>query len=261
MELEFLAYVATIGQTPLVLLIAALLFLAKEIGFRTGRRRSDAKAIEGAGVVVGSILALTAFVLALTLSAATNRLSERRATALTEANAIGTVWLQAERLGPQAEQLATLTRDYAKVRLEYQLADRRSAQIDEALERSAELNAAIWTEVSALLETRSDSVIASLMNATGTMFDTSTATRFAIENGLPVSMVRLMFALTLGAMFSLGWQLGLMDRPNYLLAGVLALFWATVLVHILDMGTARIGAFGAAKEPYLWVLEDMAHKG
>lgn len=75
MDLEFVAQIATIGVLPLMIAVAAVLVLAKEAGFRLGVRRREAGAVEGAGVIVGSILALTAFVMALTLSAATTRLA------------------------------------------------------------------------------------------------------------------------------------------------------------------------------------------
>jgi hypothetical protein len=50
--------------------------------------------------VVGGMLSLLAFVLALTLSFANTRFSERVEGTLAEANAIGTAWLRAEAIGP-----------------------------------------------------------------------------------------------------------------------------------------------------------------
>jgi len=49
---------------------------------------------EGVGVLVGSLLGLLAFVLALTLSFASERFNERRLGTLAETNAIGTAWLK-----------------------------------------------------------------------------------------------------------------------------------------------------------------------
>src|SRR5579871_6132147 len=83
-----------------VLLLAAQVG-AQEVGFWFGRRdqlRANGQP-ESVGVIVGGMLGLLAFVLALTLSFANTRFSERRAGALTEANAIGTAWLRAEAIG------------------------------------------------------------------------------------------------------------------------------------------------------------------
>ena len=73
------------------LLLFAAQMLTREIGYWLGRRhaaRYDVQA-EAVGVVVGAMLGLLAFVLALTLSFANTRFGERRAGTLGKANAIG----------------------------------------------------------------------------------------------------------------------------------------------------------------------------
>jgi hypothetical protein len=88
-----------------LLAFGALLFIvqlvAHEIGFWIGRRRAARSNLpsDGVGVLVGGVLALLAFVLALTLSFASARFDERREGTLAEANAIGTAWLRAKAIG------------------------------------------------------------------------------------------------------------------------------------------------------------------
>src|SRR6516162_5266441 len=75
---------------------------------------------EGVGVVVGGMLSLLAFVLALTLSFANSRFSERVAGTLTEANAIGTAWLRAEAIGHvRGPEIAKLLEEYTQIRREF----------------------------------------------------------------------------------------------------------------------------------------------
>src|SRR4051794_31705965 len=101
----------------LVLLVLQL--LARELGYLAGRRfkaRSEGTP-EGIGVIVGSMLALLAFVLALTLSFASTRYTERQDGTLAEANAIGTAWLRADAIGdPRGIEIAGLLEKYTRVR-------------------------------------------------------------------------------------------------------------------------------------------------
>jgi len=97
--------------------------LAHEAGYWFGsRRRAHGGEVqaEGVGVVVGGMLSLLAFVLALTLSFANNRFSERVEGTLVEANAIGTAWLRAEAIGHvRGPEIARLLEEYTRLRREF----------------------------------------------------------------------------------------------------------------------------------------------
>ena len=70
--------------------------------------------------MVGGLLGLLAFVLALTLSFGSARFEERRQGTLAEANAIGTAWLRAEATGhPRGSEIARLLEDYGRLRKDY----------------------------------------------------------------------------------------------------------------------------------------------
>ena len=94
--MTMLAAIANWSVFAFALLLWVAQMLAHEAGYWFGSRRrargGEVQA-EGVGVVVGGMLSLLAFVLALTLSFANSRFSERVEGTLTEANAIGTAWL------------------------------------------------------------------------------------------------------------------------------------------------------------------------
>ena len=78
------------GVLALFALLALLLY---EVGFRIGRWWQDRTPEESegpTGMLVGSILALMAFLLAITMGMATDRFDTRRGLVLAEANAVGT---------------------------------------------------------------------------------------------------------------------------------------------------------------------------
>jgi hypothetical protein len=126
-----------------LLAFGLLLFLlqlgAHEIGYRFGRLRGarlEAPA-ESVGAVVGGMLGLLAFVLALTLSFASNSFSERRAGTLAEANAIGTAWLRAQAIGgPRGSEIARLLEQYTHLRIDFIQAENDPAAIDDLNRRT-----------------------------------------------------------------------------------------------------------------------------
>ena len=77
---------------------AVISFIAYEIGFQIGhwyQARSPGVQEGPTGVLVGSILALLAFLLAITMGMASDRFDTRRGLVLEEANAIQTTYLRA----------------------------------------------------------------------------------------------------------------------------------------------------------------------
>jgi hypothetical protein len=97
-----LAEIANWSVFAFAMLLFAAQMLAHEFGYWLGSRHKAHGGevhVEGVGIVVGSMLGLLAFVLALTLSFASSRFSERVEGTLNEANAIGTAWLRAEAIG------------------------------------------------------------------------------------------------------------------------------------------------------------------
>lgn len=258
-----MSYIADLASWSL-LAFAFLMFLlqvaARELGGFFGARSATADAKnEGVGVIVSSILGLLVFILALTLSTAASRNADRRSGALEEANAIGTAWLQAKALNePRAEAIAALLEDYIVARVDYVVADRGSEVIRTSTDTTNALQTEIWGHLSALVRERPDPAISSLMNAVNHTFDMTTMQRFAVAFTLPERLIWLLFGFTIVGMFVLGYQLGLIKRPNRPLALVMSVLWTAALVLTLDMGTARIGGYRTDIQPYQWTIESFS---
>lgn len=95
--------------------------ITAEFGYRLGRwwqmRTSDEK--EGpTAMIVGSLLALMAFLLAITMGMASDRFNARRGIVLGEANSVGTTYLRAGYLpGPASSEIKDLIREYVPLRI------------------------------------------------------------------------------------------------------------------------------------------------
>jgi len=252
--------VTSLAEFSVVLFGVALLaaqLLVHEAGFHLGlRRRQAGDRGEAVGLVVGGILALLAFVLALTLSFANTRYAERRQGTLVEANAIGTAWLRAKAIGtPRGEEIAQLLVDYTKLRKSFIVTDaEHAADIEELNNRTNALQSTIWGHLSAIVREQANPVTSSLMAALNDTFDASTSERFAFQQRLPPQILWLLLGMTLLSMSCIGYQLGLKGKPARILVGLLALVWTVVIVDILDLSASRLGTFRTTTGVYDWTL-------
>lgn len=232
--------------------------LARELGYVLGARHRAASSAEpeGVGVLVGSMLALLAFVLALTLSFATDRYEERQSGTLAEANAIGTAWLRATAIdAPQSREIAGLLVEYTTLRADYVRAPAHAPTIDAISQKTSELQTRIWALASTLARQRPDPIVALLLTALNETFDASTAERFAYEKRLPVPVFWLLIGMSLISMGALGYQLGLRRTPLRLLSVLLTGMWTLVIVDILDLAGARMGNIRPTTHAYEWTLQ------
>ncbi|MFG1349318.1 hypothetical protein [Xanthobacter autotrophicus] len=256
-----MAFLAGIAEQSIIafgLLLLAVQVVAHRIGIWMGRR-AKAQAttqMEGVSVVVGGMLALMAFVLALTLSFANTRFSERRTGTLAEANAIGTAWLRAKAVGtPRAEEIATLLEQYARVRADFVMAGIDVAHLDALNQKTSVLQSALWGHVAAIVREQPNPVSALLMAALNDAFDMATAERFAMETKFPPQLFWLLITMTLLSTGAVGYQLGLREKSQRMLVVLLMLMWTVVIVDILDLAAPRLGEFRTSAAPYEWTIQ------
>ena len=231
---------------------------AHEVGFWIGRRQTarHEAPVEGVGVLVGGVLGLLAFVLALTLSFASERFNDRRSGTLAEANAIGTAWLRAKAVEhPRGVEIAQLLEQYIKVRTTFVQASHSPAELQEIDRQTNALQSAIWAHLTTIVREQPNPVSTSLMASLNEVFDMTTAERFAFELRLPPQVFWLLIGLTLIGMGVLGYQLGLRGPRIRMLAATLALTWTVVIVIILDLAAARIGQIRTSVAAYEWTLD------
>ena len=243
------------------LMFFLLQWLAQAVGAWLGRRHASrgAAPAEGVGVVVGGMLGLLAFVLALTLSFATTRFEERRQGTLMEANALGTAWLRAKAIGhPRGEDLATLFEEYTKLRADFITAPADREVVRAINDQTSALQNRIWEHVTVIVREKPDPVSTSLMAATNEVFDRSTAERLAFGQSMPPQMVWLLMSIAVLSIGALGYQLGLRGLSLPILSMLLIGMWTSVIVVILDLSAPRIGSLRSSAAVYYWTLDGFA---
>lgn len=249
------------SRTLFFIVLLVGLIIAIEIGRALGLRRRAAlgdSADEGANLVVGSVLGLMAFVLALNLSNATSRYEMRLNATLDEVNAIGTAMMQAGAVG--GDQAESLTRDltqYLELRYRYVRATRFSGEIAQVNAETSELQNRIWADLTRRMQASQTPATSSLMNAINNAFDASTAMRLAMEYRMPIQVIGLLLLLSLLGAAAVGYQFGLTRRNGRGPGVLLCLLWCMLVTEIIDIGLARIWSFRTDARVYEWSLEGL----
>ena len=234
-------------------LIAAILLGVFEVGYRVGLWRQEKTPDEKEGpttMLVGSLLALMAFLLAVTMGMASDRFDTRRSLVLEEANAIGTTYLRASYL-PQPEGVDSqeLLREYVPLRIN--VSDR--AELAANFARSTEIHAELWAMAEELARATPDSVVLGLyIDSLNQMIDLheTRATAIVVAR-VPETVVILLIigaALTMGMV---GYSAGLTRRRSFLGATVLVVVLAAVLTLVIDLDRPRDGFLQVSQQPLL----------
>lgn len=256
--MELIKELAEWSELAFTALLLAVFFAAYEVGSWIARRSAghEEKVPEGVNVIVGGLLALLAFVLALTLSFANQRFSERRAGALAEVNAISTAWSIAEIIGhPRGKEIARLLEEYIKVRQGFVEAGRDKAKVAELNKSTNTLQSLMTGHLAAIVQEQPNPVSASLAASLNESFDAATTERFAYDRGMPAQIFWLLMSLSMLAAAALGYQMGFIRQPPRMLAAALMLGWTIVTVGILDLASPRIGSFRTDADAYRWTLQ------
>jgi phage-related protein len=234
------------------LLIVVILFVVFEIGFRVGRWWQDRtpEDTEGpTGTLVGSLLALLGFLLAITMGMASDRFEARRALVLEESNAIGTTYLRAGYLPePASSRTRELLREYVPLRIN--VPDRQ--QLAANFARSEEIHTELWAMAEQLARDSSSDVLATYIESLNEMIDLhSTRVAALIYGRVPETVLLLLIigsALTMGMV---GYSAGLTGRRSLLSALVLVVVLAAVLTLVLDLDRPREGLVVVSQQPMI----------
>lgn len=230
-----------------------------ELGFRFGRwwqSRTPEEREGPTGMIVGSILALMAFLLAITMGMATDRFDVRRGVVLAEANAVGTTYLRAGYLPePVASQSRELLREYVPLRM----APGGVEAIEEVLARSDEILGELWTMAEGLARSTPDSEMLGLYieSLNETIDVNTTRVTAGLYARVPETIVDLLVigaALTLGMV---GFNAGLTARRSPLTALVLVVVLGAVIALIVDIDRPTGGTLTTSQQPLIMLQQQI----
>ena len=200
-------------------------------------------------MLVGSILALLAFLLAVTMGMASDRFDARRAVVLNEANAIGTTYLRAGYLPePASGQIRELLRRYVPLRITLTDSDNLVGDIAASQEILTEL----WTISEGVARTTDQGDLVSLyldsLNETIDLHETRITARFA---RVPETVVLLLVGGSALSLAMVGYSAGLTKRRGLLNAVVLVLALGAVIMIVVDLDRPREGFIQVSQQPLI----------
>lgn len=229
------------------LLFLLILLLAMEVGFRVGygrRKKWPDAETGGGGVVLTAMLALLGLILAFTYSASTSRFDARRQAVITEANALGTAFLQAGLVDePGRSELRESLLAYAKTRVVDQgssvfTADDRRAMMHATLLAQSRL----WPLTEEIVAHNEPSpIVASLVNSVNGVLDMHTVRVMALIDKLPSVVLWLLVFIASASLAVTGFNAGVSGRMSRWRLTMFALVLAGVMLIIIDLDRPRDG--------------------
>jgi hypothetical protein len=241
-------------------LIAFGMLVAYEIGFRVGawRERRNPEEKEGpTGALVGSLLALMAFLLAITMGMAGDRYDTRRGLVQQEANAIKSVFLRAGYLPqPQSDQLQELVRQYTPLRIG--TAGISPEQIQQQAVQSNQVLNQAWTITDAFIsENFQSDAYSAFVDALDEMTQAGASRITAINNRVPDPILLFLVLGSILAIGLVGYDAGLTLRRSLVAAVLLVVLFSAVLYLVLDLNQPASGIFQISQQPLITVQQQI----
>lgn len=240
-------------------------FLATETGYRIAlwlrRRNPTFGQSDASGTVVGGMLALLAFLLAISVATVIEQHNGRRALVVTEANAIGTAYLRAGFLSePDRTTSRDLMRDYVEVRLA-PTAD--MSQLESTLERSEEIQGQLWTIIEEQIQAGEKSdIMAVYVESINELIDVHTLRITAFERRLPRRLGIMLYSAIILSFLLMGVAASRDEKPLPRVATLLyALALTAIFIVVVDLDRPQGGLVTVSQQALADLLRRMAVSG
>ncbi len=245
-----------IDPLPIVCFFVAFTIVAlivSEVGFRLGRwwqeRTPDQK--EGpTTMIVGSLLALMAFLLAITMGMAADIFDARRGLVLAEANSVGTTYLRAGYLPePASSQVRGLIREYVPLRI---MTDDLTDLLVKT-ERSVEIQGRLWLIAEESARSMPESaVLALFIDSLNGMIDLhETRINAGLYARVPETILVLLLLCSMLTLGMVGYNVGISLRRSSLTGIVLIVVLGAVITLVVDLDRPREGFLKVSQQPLI----------
>ena len=224
------------------------------------RRRLDEHESESAvGIIVGAVLGLFAFVIALTFAAAGGRFDARKEALLGDVSAIQTAYARAG-LVPEPHRTVTraLLRDYVEARIHMADEYENSAKLRALQVRASSISKMLWSHAEALAEHDKNEIYALFSESLTDIVNFQTRRiAFGVEFGIPTFIWVVVVLASCLAMFVLGFAFGLSGKRSFPAQLALALTFALLLQVIYDLDRPGKGFIRLNQQPMIDLYQNL----
>lgn len=204
--------------------------------------------------IVAATLGLLAFLLAFTFGIAASKFDDRRALVIDEANAIKTTYLRAGYLPDSYRiEIRNLLKEYVSLRLEAL----NTGNIEQGVKESEDLQDRLWLQAVTLAEKNSNSeVIALFIESLNKVIELHTKRiNLGIYFRIPLIIWLALFFVTILAIGSLGYQIGLINAHYLGISLLLILTFSSVFVLIADLDRPQEGFIKVSQQSLIDLID------
>lgn len=240
-----------------------LLFFAFEGGVFLGKKHrsiSEPKDRSPIGSIVGATLGLLAFLLAFTFGIAASKFDDRRMLVIDEANAIRTTYLRAGYLSESYKtEIRNLLKEYVSLRLE----GIKSGNIQQLIKGSEDLQDRLWKQTVSLAEKNSNSeTVALFIESINEVFELNAKrVNLGIYVRIPIIIWAALFFVTILAIGSVGYQIGLIEAHYLGINLLLILTFSSVIVLIADLDGPQEGFIKVSQQSLIDLFDKFNRPG
>jgi hypothetical protein len=231
-----------------------LALIALEGGFRLGswwQNRQPHQQGDPTAMIVGSLLALMGFLLAITTGMASDRFDKRRELVLSEANSVGTTYLRAGYLDePASGEIRELLREYVALRI---ASPHALAEFRTRMEQAAQLHTQLWSIAEGLARAHPESqVLALFIDSLNQTIDLHEMRATAgVVARVPLTVLLLLFCGSIMTLSMVGYNAGLSQQRSPLSALTLILLLGLVITLVIDLDRSQGGLLKVSQQPLL----------
>lgn len=246
----------------LFLLTAALVLLAVEIGFRSGRRvrsRTDTERESPVSAIAGAILGLQAFLLAFTFSIVSDRYDTKKGLVRDEANVLRTTWNRADFLQePDRAKSKALLREYVDARVGF--AQSRDLQkADAAIDNATRIQHQIWgmAVANARIDMNSD-IGAMYIDSVNEMAAVhALRVNLGLQARVPSGIWVVLYTLLILGMIGVGYQTAIADSRRSRAIWILAISFSLVVALIAALDHPMSSFISVSQQPMVSLQMEM----
>ncbi len=241
-----------------------IVLLAIELGLWLGKRshmQVTTDSVRPVATLVGAVLGMMAFVIALTFGSATNRFDARKTALLDDVTAIQTAYLRANLLPePHRTTIRSLLRDYVQVRAGIVHAYGQPGRLQLVQRRAHALQKSMWSHVEDMVATNGNTRLhAFFASALNDVFNLHTKrVVLGAHYRIPGFLWWALIFASCVAMVAVGFQFGIGGKRRILTANLaLAITFALVMVLAFDLDRAGEGLISVNQQPMIDLYQSM----
>lgn len=257
-----------LGSIPLVgifLLQVAVTLASIEAGQWLGTRRANKPEHEreseaAVSAVSGAVLALLAFILALTFGAAASRYDLRRDALMGDVNAIQTTYMRAGLVpDPYRTLTRSLLRDYVEVRMNVGDVYGDEDQLRALRARSSAITEMLWKQAEALAAKDSNDIYALFSEGITDMVEfQNKRIAFGANFRIPTFVWVILMLASCISMFTMGFQFGITGKRSFPSQLALVLTFALVIQLIYDLDSPGKGFIHLNQQPMIDLYQSLS---